>query len=97
VSNLSELIPTLLAAVEEPDATPQDVFQAHVCLGWIHWTLSEPGLAVTRLPNDFEESTINALADGKNITKWTEICIVKAGYIKSTGLQSVYFWIAANS
>ncbi|CRG87083.1 Protein FAM193A [Talaromyces islandicus] len=89
VSNLSELIPTLLAAVEESDGTPQDVFQAHVCLGWIHWTLSEPGLAVRRLPEDFEESTISALADGKNITKWTEICIVKAGYIKSAAQSAV--------
>ncbi|KAH8702530.1 putative filamentation protein [Talaromyces proteolyticus] len=89
VSNLSELIPLLISAIEEGEGTPQDIFQARVCLGWIHWTLSEPGLAVGRLPNDFEESTILGLAEEKKkVTKWSEICIVKGGYIKCAA-QSV--------
>lgn len=84
VSNLSELIPELIAAIEAADGTPQDVFQAQVCLGWIHWTLSEPGLAVLRLPKDFGDSIIASLSEGgQGLTKWTEVCIVKAGYIKS--------------
>ena len=85
VSNLSELIPELIAAIEAADGTPQDVFQAQVCLGWIHWTLSEPGLAVVRLPKEFDDTIIASLSEGeKGLTKWTEVCIVKAGYIKST-------------
>ncbi|PCH02586.1 Tetratricopeptide-like helical [Penicillium occitanis (nom. inval.)] len=84
VSNLSELIPELIAAIEAADGTPQDVFQAQVCLGWIHWTLSEPGLAVVRLPKEFDDTIIASLSEGeKGLTKWTEVCIVKAGYIKS--------------
>ncbi|QGA16829.1 hypothetical protein EYB26_004499 [Talaromyces marneffei] len=84
VSNLSELIPELIAAIEAADGTPQDVFQAQVCLGWIHWTLSEPGLAVVRLPKEFDDTIIGSLSEGgKGLTKWTEVCIVKAGYIKS--------------
>jgi hypothetical protein len=84
VPNLSDLIPSLLSAIEEAEGLPQDVFQAQVCLGWIHWTLSEPGLAVARLPKDFDDETINALSEGAQVlTKWTEICIVKGCYIKS--------------
>jgi cargo-transport protein YPP1 len=84
VSNLSELIPKLISVIEEAEGTLQDVFQAQVCLGWVHWTLSEPGLAVGRLPKDLDDSTIAALLEeGKSLTKWTEVCIVKAGYIKS--------------
>ncbi|KAL1984442.1 hypothetical protein VTN96DRAFT_9136 [Rasamsonia emersonii] len=84
VSNLSELIPPLLSAIEEAEGTPQDVFQAQVCLGWIHWTLSEPGLASARLPKSFDDAAISALSDGpQGLTKWTEVCIVKGCYIKS--------------
>ncbi|EED18194.1 filamentation protein (Rhf1), putative [Talaromyces stipitatus ATCC 10500] len=84
ITNLSELIPELIAAIEAADGTPQDIFQAQVCLGWIHWTLSEPGLAVVRLPKEFDDTTIASLSEGeRGLTKWTEVCIVKAGYIKS--------------
>lgn len=84
VSNLSDLIPELIAAIEAAEGTPEDVFQAQVCLGWVHWTLSEPGLAVVRLPKDLDDSTVASLSEGgKGLTKWTEVCIVKAGYIKS--------------
>lgn len=85
VSNLSELIPTLLSGIEQADGTPQDVFQAQVCLGWIHWILSEPGLAIARLPKDFDESSVNDLFHAtEGIAKWTEICIIKGGYLKCT-------------
>lgn len=88
ISNLSELIPEIISVIEKAEGTPQDVFQAQVCLGWIHWTLSEPALAVSRLPKNFDDSSIAALSEGgKNLTKWTEVCIVKAGYIKCMTIQ----------
>lgn len=87
MSDLSELIPKLIATIEEAEGTPQDLFQAQVCLGWIHWTLSEPALAVGRLPKDLDDAAITALSEGgASLTKWTEVCIVKAAYIKSTQL-----------
>ncbi|KAL1968970.1 hypothetical protein VTN77DRAFT_804 [Rasamsonia byssochlamydoides] len=90
VSNLSDLIPALLAAIEAAEGTPQEVFQAKVCLAWIHWTQSEPALAISHLPNDFDDATISALSDGtQGLTKWTEVCIVKACYIKSAAQSLV--------
>lgn len=67
--------------MEEPGSSVQDIFQARVCLGWLHWSLSEPALAVSRLPRDFEE-TIQALSEGEGLAPWTEVCVIKAGYIK---------------
>lgn len=81
-SNLWELIPSLLATVEKEDGSPQEVLQAQICLGWVHWTLSEPGLAATRLPKDFA-ATIDTLSNGNEaLSLWTEACLVKGCYIK---------------
>ncbi|RMJ28384.1 filamentation protein Rhf1 [Aspergillus sp. HF37] len=80
--NLHELIPSLLSAIEKEDGSQQDKFQAQVSLGWVHWTLNEPGLAVGRLPKDFA-TTIDGLShDGQELSPWTEACLVKGCYIK---------------
>lgn len=89
MSSLHDLIPDLISAIDAAEGTPQDVFQARVCLGWIHWTLSEPSLAAARLPNSFDESTIQSLVtDTESITRWTEVCIAKGSFIK-TAAQSI--------
>jgi hypothetical protein len=80
--HLIELIPALLSAVEEEVNFPQDVFQAQVCLGWLHWTLSEPNLAMSRLPRDFNATLHTLSGDGQLLSAWTEVCIVKGGYMK---------------
>ncbi|KAJ6130585.1 hypothetical protein N7512_003365 [Penicillium capsulatum] len=79
--NLPELIPALLTTIENTDGTPQEILQARVCLGWIHWTLNEPGLAASRLPKDFTSSVETLLNEGE-LSAWTEICLVKGCYIK---------------
>jgi hypothetical protein len=80
--NLPELIPALLTTIENNDGTPEEIVQAQVCLGWIHWALSEPALAAGRLPKDFA-TTIDELATGGQIpSAWTEVCLVKGCYIK---------------
>lgn len=78
-SSLPELIPPLLSTIENEDGSPEELFQAQVCLGWLHWSLSEPGLAAAHLPKDFGE-----VADklGENISPWTEVCLVKGCYMK---------------
>ena len=48
--DLSNIIPTLLATIEEDGTQGQDTFQANVCLAWAHYVLGEPGQAVARLP-----------------------------------------------
>ena len=62
-SALAQLVPPLVAAVDNEDSYPQDVLQATVCLGWIHWVLDEPGLAHTRLPRAFD-NVIASLSRG---------------------------------
>jgi hypothetical protein len=81
-SNLVELIPALLMTIENSDGSPQELLQAQVCLGWIHWVLNEPALAAARLPASFVE-TVDSLAGGGGVlTAWTEVCLVKGCYIK---------------
>lgn len=80
--NLVELIPALLITIENSDGSPQELLQAQVCLGWIHWVLNEPGLSAARLPKDFA-ATVDILASGgEEPTAWTEVCLVKGCYLK---------------
>ncbi|KAJ5958308.1 uncharacterized protein N7479_005458 [Penicillium vulpinum] len=81
--NLVELIPALLMTIENNDGSPQELFQAQVCLGWIHWAFNEPGLSAARLPKDFT-ATLGSLASGEQLTSWTEVCLVKGCYMKAT-------------
>ncbi|KAJ9207122.1 hypothetical protein DTO164E3_396 [Paecilomyces variotii] len=87
-TQLSELIPTLLSVIEEAQGTPQDIFQAQVCLGWVHWVLSEPALAAARLPKDFYATVQTLSGEGEALSPWTEVCLVKGCYIKGAG-QSI--------
>lgn len=80
--NLPELIPALLTTIENNDGTPEDIVQAQVCLGWIHWALSEPALAAGRLPKDFAATVDEMTARGQAPSAWTEVCLVKGCYIK---------------
>lgn len=81
-SNLSELIPTLLSTIEEAAGEPQDIFQAQVCLAWVHYILSETGLAATRLPKTIDETVQSLTGDGQPLSPWTEVCLIKGCYIK---------------
>jgi hypothetical protein len=80
--NLPELIPALLTTIENNDGTPEEIVQAQVCLGWIHWALSEPALAAGRLPKDFAMTVDELAAGGQIPSAWTEVCLVKGCYIK---------------
>lgn len=82
--NLPELIPALLTTIENNDGTPEEIVQAQVCLGWIHWALSEPALAAGRLPKDFVTAVDEMAAGGQARSVWTEVCLVKGCYIKGT-------------
>ncbi|GAD91950.1 filamentation protein [Paecilomyces variotii No. 5] len=88
-TQLSELIPTLLSVIEEAQGTPQDIFQAQVCLGWVHWVLSEPALAAARLPKDFYATVQTLSEEGEALSPWTEVCLVKGCYLKGAGQSLV--------
>lgn len=79
---LVELIPALLMTIEKSDGSPQELLQAQVCLGWIHWVLNEPGLAAARLPRDFATTVESLASGGEEPSTWTEVCLVKGCYIK---------------
>ncbi|PGH23392.1 hypothetical protein AJ80_02502 [Polytolypa hystricis UAMH7299] len=81
-SRLSGLIPTLLSVIEDEGELTQDTFQTQVCLGWLHWALSEPALASSRLPKDFQVTLETLLDNGEVLSPWTEVCLVKGAYLK---------------
>ncbi|KAJ5104502.1 hypothetical protein NUU61_001849 [Penicillium alfredii] len=87
--NLPELIPALLTTIENTDGTPQEILQAQVCLGWIHSTLNERGLAAGRLPKDFAVTVERLSNDDQELSPWTEACLVKGCYLKGTAQSSV--------
>ncbi|KAI1918680.1 hypothetical protein LOZ12_002421 [Ophidiomyces ophidiicola] len=73
-SPLLDLIPTLLSVIgddEEGDIT-QDIFQARVCLSWLHWELLEPALAVSCLPKDLGAAVHLLSGNGQPLSPWTE-------------------------
>ncbi|KAL2865649.1 putative filamentation protein (Rhf1) [Aspergillus lucknowensis] len=88
-AGLPELIPSLLSTVDKADGSRQEVFQAQVCLGWVHYTLNEPGLAAARLPKDFEDELNALVAAGDEISPWTKVCLVKGCYIKGAAQHAV--------
>ncbi|KAJ5921224.1 hypothetical protein N7466_009550 [Penicillium verhagenii] len=87
--NLPELIPALLTTIENNDGTPQEILQAQVCLGWVHWTLNEPGLAASRLPKNFAATVDSLFSEGHDLSDWTEVCLVKGCYIKGSAQSTV--------
>ncbi|KAJ5343120.1 uncharacterized protein N7506_002944 [Penicillium brevicompactum] len=87
--SLVELIPALLMTIENSDGSPQELLQAQVCLGWIHWVLNEPGLAAARLPRDFAATVDSLAGGGEEPTPWTEVCLVKGCYIKANAQSAV--------
>ncbi|KAL4819448.1 hypothetical protein BDW67DRAFT_154587 [Aspergillus spinulosporus] len=88
-TDLSELIPSLLSTIDKADGSKQEIFQAQVCLGWVHYTLNEPGLAAARLPKDFKEELDNLTATGDELSPWTKACFVKGCYIKGAAQNQV--------
>jgi hypothetical protein len=81
-TGLPQLIPSLLTAADNEKAFHEDAFQARVCLGWLHWTINEPSLAVSRLPAAFAQVFDRLTREGATLTRWTHVCIVKGAYIR---------------
>lgn len=78
---MSHLIPPLLAAIDNETNFAQDQFGAKVCLAWLHWTLGEPGLALSRLPTDQAGYNERFAATGQDLSASTHVCIVRGAYI----------------
>ena len=85
-TGLSQYIPPLLDAIDKEQRFVEDVFQARVCLGWIHWQLNEPALAAARLPKSVELEFSQLDGTNKDSAGWTKVCAVKASYIKGSAI-----------
>ncbi|KAH6687444.1 hypothetical protein F5X68DRAFT_10709 [Plectosphaerella plurivora] len=79
-------LPKLLSIINKEDKHPQDVYQAKVCLGWLHWTVDEYGLAAVRLPTHLDYEQLQAATSGK-LSDWTSVCALKAAYLKADCLS----------
>ena len=76
-----------MTAIDEEDNV-QDAFQATVCLGWLHFELSEPGLAAAKLPKDFFALASKMSPDNVgDVSSWTLVCLVKGTYLKGAAQE----------
>lgn len=82
--DLPSLVDSLAAAKDQETTHKQDAFAAEICLAWIHWELAEPSEALSRLPSNVAEAIENMRHGDESFTGWTQVCIVKAAYLKGT-------------
>ncbi|KAF2404229.1 hypothetical protein EJ06DRAFT_540904 [Trichodelitschia bisporula] len=82
VTALSKVIPLLLSAIDQEIEYPEDQFQATICLGWIHWVLTERGLAVARMPKSIIASLRDVSSRSHSSPQWVQVCAIKGAYIK---------------
>ncbi|KAF2736928.1 filamentation protein-like protein [Polyplosphaeria fusca] len=87
-SGLSGVIPSLLTAIDEESDYAQDAFQATICLGWLHYALEEPGLAVARFPKDFG-AVASRFGRESALSGWSRVCIVKGTYLKGSAQEKI--------
>ncbi|EFE34184.1 filamentation protein (Rhf1), putative [Trichophyton benhamiae CBS 112371] len=81
-NSLRECIPDLQSVQADEQNTPEDTFQAQICLAWLFWELSDPEEAAANLPQEFER-TVRSLTTGEqSLSPWTQVCIVQGGYLK---------------
>ncbi|KAI9762630.1 MAG: hypothetical protein M4579_000248 [Chaenotheca gracillima] len=86
-SPLASLIPPLLSAIDSNAARQDEVFQAQLCLGWIHWKLAEPSLAISRLPRGLEQAVQNIAEVASDSPGWMKVCSMKGIFIKGDSLD----------
>lgn len=84
----------MLTAIDDEGDNVEDAFQATICLGWLHFELGEPGLAVARFPKDFA-AVASKMSSNEGMNNWTLVCLVKGAYLKgadgetATGLHTL--------
>ncbi|KAF5854510.1 hypothetical protein GGP41_007346 [Bipolaris sorokiniana] len=87
-AGLSQIVPSLLAAIDEDSSHDQDVFQATVCIAWTHYVLDELAQAVSRLPKDFGVVATELSSEaGGSLHGWSRVCLVKGSYIRGSALE----------
>ncbi|KAI0127820.1 filamentation protein [Xylariales sp. AK1849] len=83
---VTNLLPKLLAAIENENSYPEDKYQAQVCVGWLHWAVGEYSLAAVRLPANLDQEHAR-YEQSKGVSEWTRVCTLKAAYLKANCLS----------
>ena len=86
IPELALLIPPLLSAIENQSPNA-DVFQCQTCLAWIHWLLSEPGLAASRLPENIMSLFLEISKVQNPSLDYTTVCMLRSIYMKASYLN----------
>ncbi|MCJ1380683.1 hypothetical protein MMC17_003791 [Xylographa soralifera] len=88
-TTLSHLLLELRTAIATKEALPEDVFQAQTCLGWLHWVMKQPALAVSALPTSLPQATGLAKEKQGTLSRWTHVCMIKSAYILGASQEIV--------
>lgn len=78
----SERVREILTQLRYGNPTQEDRFHAEVCLSWLHWTINQPDVALSRLPHDLTAIPDRLAPKGEALAGWTHVCIVKGAYIR---------------
>ncbi|KAL8819055.1 MAG: hypothetical protein Q9223_002433 [Gallowayella weberi] len=82
-TNLSQLATGLVSAPQAATEYPEDAFQARVCLGWLHWTLNEPILALKSMPVNLADAYNDLVRAETTSFGWTRVCAIKGAYLQA--------------
>lgn len=86
-SVLRPLIAPLVDAITQPNDYPEDVFQASVCLAWLHWILQERDQALAQLHDEPAPAYAAASTPNSRSTEWVQVCAIKYAYMKGIAVH----------
>lgn len=84
--DVSNRLPKLAAVIGAESTHHEDRFQAKVCRGWLCWVVGEYSDALETLPASLEGEGI-APERVDAISEWTNVCALRAGYLKANCLM----------
>jgi tetratricopeptide (TPR) repeat protein len=82
-SNLNTFIQPLETAIASANSPLEDIFQATVCLGWVHWLSQNYQAAADLLAKDFTQ-TLSGVK-----SQWVLVCISKQAFIRGFSLEKL--------
>lgn len=77
-----ERVSEILTQLRYGNPTQEDRFHAEVCLSWLHWTIKQPDLALSKLPHELAAIPDRLAPKGEKLARWTHVCIAKGAYIR---------------
>ena len=85
----NQRIADLLIALKDGNPTPQDAFQAEVCLAGLHSNINQPNLVLSRLP-EVQRVLDDLSRKNETIAGWTHVCIVKGAYLRGKSITPCF-------